>query len=503
MKNCTVAVIGDIIMDRYIWGDVTRISPEAPVPVVKVKRTTANLGGAGNVAMNLKGLGCTPILIGTRGEDPNGAVLMDMLNRESLEHHILTIPDHITTTKTRIIGQRQQVVRLDEESSNYIIPVLHAQLMKHIKSICSTVDAVIISDYGKGLMTENITKEIIKHCCAKKMPVFVDPKGVSWERYSNATCITPNTSELYLTAPFFVDPKGVSWERYSNATCITPNTSELYLTAPYDMQDESDLEKQATKLMQKLALEYLLVTRGSQGMTLFAKNASPTRIPAKAKEVFDVSGAGDTVIATITATFAAGLTMQEAAEIANKAASVVVGKIGTQPIEAIELRQIATGESLLKIVNRQVALSKISSWRNMGKKIVFTNGCFDILHVGHIKLLNAAAKEGDKLIVGLNSDASVKQLKGDKRPVVHEAQRATLLAGIKGVDLVVLFGEETPMDLILQFEPDVLVKGGDYQPETVVGYEAVVKNGGRVVIVPLVDGVSTSSFIQSVKNDAL
>jgi len=208
------------------------------------------LGGAGNVAMNLKGLGCTPILVGTRGEDPNGAVLMDILNRESLEHHILTIPDHITTTKTRIIGQRQQVVRLDEESSNYIIPVLHAQLMKHIKSICSTVDAVIISDYGKGLMTENITKEIIKHCCAKKMPVFVDPKGVSWERYSNATC-------------------------------ITPNTSELYLTAPYDMQDESDLEKQTTKLMQKLALEYLLVTRGAQGMTLFAKNASPTRIPAK------------------------------------------------------------------------------------------------------------------------------------------------------------------------------------------------------------------------------
>ena len=475
MKNCTVAVIGDIIMDRYIWGDVTRISPEAPVPVVKVKRTTANLGGAGNVAMNLKGLGCTPILVGTRGEDPNGAVLMDILNRESLEHHILTIPDHITTTKTRIIGQRQQVVRLDEESSNYIIPVLHAQLMKHIKSICSTVDAVIISDYGKGLMTENITKEIIKHCCAKKMPVFVDPKGVSWERYSNATC-------------------------------INPNTSELYLTAPYDMQDESDLEKQTTKLMQKLALEYLLVTRGAQGMTLFAKNASPTRIPAKAKEVFDVSGAGDTVIATITATFAAGLTMQEAAEIANKAASVVVGKIGTQPIEAIELRQIATGESLLerkKIVTRQVALSKISSWRNMGKKIVFTNGCFDILHVGHIKLLNAAAKEGDKLIVGLNSDASVKQLKGDKRPVVHEAQREILLAGIKGVDLVVLFGEETPMDLIQQFEPDVLVKGGDYQPETVVGYEAVVKNGGRVVIVPLVDGVSTSSFIQSVKNDTL
>ena len=475
MKNCTVAVIGDIIMDRYIWGDVTRISPEAPVPVVKVKRTTANLGGAGNVAMNLKGLGCTPILVGTRGEDPNGAVLMDILNRESLEHHILTIPDHITTTKTRIIGQRQQVVRLDEESSNYIIPVLHAQLMKHIKSICSTVDAVIISDYGKGLMTENITKEIIKHCCAKKMPVFVDPKGVSWERYSNATC-------------------------------ITPNTSELYLTAPYDMQDESDLEKQTTKLMQKLALEYLLVTRGAQGMTLFAKNASPTRIPAKAKEVFDVSGAGDTVIATITATFAAGLTMQEAAEIANKAASVVVGKIGTQPIEAVELRQIATGESLLerkKIVTRQVALSKISSWRNMGKKIVFTNGCFDILHVGHIKLLNTAAKEGDKLIVGLNSDASVKQLKGDKRPVVHEAQRAILLAGIKGVDLVVLFGEETPMDLIQQFEPDVLVKGGDYKPETVVGYEAVVKNGGRVVIVPLVDGVSTSSFIQSVKNDTL
>ena len=472
-QGSTVIIVGDIILDRYIWGDVARISPEAPVPVVRIKRKTTNLGGAGNVAMNLRGLGCTPILIGTRGDDPNAAALMKMLNQEKIDHHILPISDHITTTKTRIIGQNQQVVRLDEENLNYMTDAYYAKLMASMKPVFAKAGAVIISDYGKGLMTPAITEAIIEHCRVKKMPVFVDPKGASWEQY-----------------------------RY--ATCITPNSAELHLVAAYDKQDRSDFEEKATQIIHDLALEYLLVTQGAEGMTLFAKDTSPTRIPAKAKEVFDVSGAGDTVIATITAIFAAGLTLKNAAEIANQAAGIVVGKIGTQPIEAFELKQIAMGESLLnreKIVPRQVALSKIDAWRSTGKKIVFTNGCFDILHVGHIKLLNAAAKEGDKLIVGLNSDASVRRLKGDKRPIVHELQRAILLAGITGVDLVILFEEETPIDLIKAFEPDVLVKGGDYTPETVVGHESVVEGGGKVIIVPLVDGVSTSKVIQSVKHD--
>ena len=470
-KDCCVLVIGDIILDRYIWGSVNRISPEAPVPVVKTAGKTTNLGGAGNVAMNLKGLGCPHILMGTRGDDPDGEVLREALHRADIENIVLTIPGHPTTTKTRIIGQNQQIVRLDDEDPHYMTDEHYHALLRHIDTILPQTSVVIISDYGKGLLTSGLSQQIIAKSKAGNIPVFVDPKGVSWERYQAATAITPNSTEFNLVAPF----------------------SE---------KDDATLELQAKNLMRRLELEHLLVTRGAKGMSLLSQGGDTMHIPAKAREVFDVSGAGDTVIAVVAAAYSAGMPMDQAAALANVAAGIVVGKIGTQAIEKVELMQ-ALSESLAamepKVVDRNRALDRLAEWRRQGSRTVFTNGCFDILHIGHIKLLHAAAREGDKLIVGLNSDRSVKRLKGDNRPIVPEEERAAILSSIKGVDLVVLFDEETPLELIRAFKPDVIVKGGDYTPETVVGHEIVEKNGGKTVIVPLIEGISTTRVIDTIK----
>jgi D-beta-D-heptose 7-phosphate kinase/D-beta-D-heptose 1-phosphate adenosyltransferase len=469
-RDCSVLVIGDIILDSYLWGDVDRLSPEAPVPVVNVSRKTTNSGGAGNVAMNLKGLGCHHTLIGTRGDDTNGTVLLEILNQEKIENFILTIPGHPTTTKTRIIGQNQQLVRLDEEDLNYMTDCHNDTLVQHINKRLPDADVVILSDYGKGLLTPELTRQIISQCNAENIPVFIDPKGVSWEKYQSATV-------------------------------ITPNSTEFNLVAPYSETDPATLERQAEKLLHQLNLEYLLVTRGAKGMSLLQKNGDMTHIPAKAREVFDVSGAGDTVIAAVAAAFGAGISMDQAAAFANVAAGIVIGKLGTQAIQQVELKQSLSNSSLAlenKIVSKNYACDRIAHWRSNGSRIVFTNGCFDILHVGHIKLLHAAAREGDKLIVGLNSDNSVKHLKGEQRPIIPEEERAALLSNIKGVDLVVLFNQATPIELIEAFAPDVIVKGGDYTPETVVGHEVVQEYGGKVVIVPLVQGVSSTRVIESI-----
>jgi D-beta-D-heptose 7-phosphate kinase / D-beta-D-heptose 1-phosphate adenosyltransferase len=468
--NHTVVVVGDIILDRYIWGDVDRISPEAPVPVIRVKRKTMNLGGAGNVAMNLKGLGCRQILMGTRGDDRDGDCMASILKEEMIAHHLVTIPGHPTTTKTRIVGQNQQLARLDEETPEPVVDRYATQLKEQFDRALPTAGAVIISDYGKGAITPDTAGYIIQQCKRLDIPVFVDPKGISWEKYQGAFCITPNSAELNRVAPF-------------------------------TDTDDTELEAQARKIIDHLALDFLLVTRGSKGISLFRQGVAALKIPAEAKEVFDVSGAGDTVIATIAAAFAAGLTMQDAAALANMAAGIVIGKIGTQPIDTMVLKQASQDRALAgaeKIVTKKPALDRIADWRAHHDRIVFTNGCFDILHVGHIKLLHAAAAEGDRLIVGLNSDRSVRNLKGDKRPIVPEEERAALLSSIKGVDLVVLFDQATPIELIQAFTPDVIVKGGDYTPETVVGHEIVLAHGGKVVIVPLIQGVSTTHVIESI-----
>ena len=471
-SNQTILVIGYVMLDRYFWGNVERISPEAPVPVVKVTRKTISLGGAGNVAMNLKGLNCGHQLIGLRGLDENGDRLAGILEKQTIQNSLETIQTHPTTTKTRILGQGQQLLRLDEENSLGIAGQHLDRLLGILDDGLDIAAGVIISDYGKGIFKSDAAQRIIDQCRPLNIPVFVDPKGRDWEKYRGATCITPNTAEFNLVSPF-------------------------------DEFDDSSLEKQARKTIERLDLQYILMTRGARGMSLFSAHQPAVHISTEAQEVYDVSGAGDTVIATLAAAFCAGMKIQPAARLANTAAGIVVGKIGTQPIMAGELSQTLLGRTMTgagKCMAIDQAADLIKAWRKEGQRLVFTNGCFDILHVGHIKLLHAAAAHGDRLIVGLNSDQSVQHLKGASRPVVPESERAALLASIEGVDLVVVFDEETPLELIRRFMPDVLVKGGDYTPATVVGHEIVEQNHGQVVIVPLVDGVSTTKVIESMQD---
>ncbi len=470
-SDTTVVVIGDIMIDIYLWGKVKRISPEAPVPVVTINNKTHTLGGAGNVALNLSQTGCKTFLLSTTGDDTEADKIRDLLDQNKISHKLFQDKNTQTITKTRIIAQGQQLLRIDEEK---IIPPDTFILNKIVTSfdqLLPNVDAVILSDYGKGLLTSDIPKIIIEKCRKLSIPVFVDPKTNNWDRYRKATCVTPNLNEF----------------------------SQISLS-----QEEipEKMTADAEKIIKLFDLDYLLVTLGNKGMCLFFRNQKPFHIQTEAKDVYDVSGAGDTVISILAAACGKGLSIKEAAALANTAAGIVVGKIGTKPVNITELANALEKKStigLKKIMNKTEAETTVSEWKNHGNKIVFTNGCFDILHAGHIKLLHAAAKNGTKLIIGLNSDSSVKRLKGSGRPVLPENERAALLSAIYCVDMVVIFDEDTPINLIKSFAPDILVKGGDYTIETVVGHDIVTKNNGSVVLVPLEVGISTTNIIKSLQ----
>ncbi len=465
-----VVVVGDVMLDIYYWGEVKRISPEAPVPVVRVEHKTNRLGGAGNVALNLVNLGCKCSLVGIRGQDLLGEVLERRIKQEGIDGRLLKSRDHITTTKTRIIGRGQQLVRLDDESVRALSHDLDRNVYQEFLDAVRDADAVVISDYGKAVFSGNLAGVIIRYCKDRNIPVLVDPKGPDWSRYQGATCITPNWAEF------------------------------LQAAGHYSLGGE--MEDMAGGLMEAAGLSHLLVTRGSKGMEIFDRDGTHSSIPTVAKEVFDVSGAGDTVIATLAACLATGLDIQAAAGMANAAAGIVVGKLGTNPVTRLELEQALASSGLVgggKIKTWDQAVALVATWKSQGRKVVFTNGCFDLLHVGHIQLLEAAAAKGDVLVVGLNSDDSVTRLKGPSRPIMGQKQRAAMLAGITSVDLVVVFEQDTPLELIEALRPDVLVKGGDYTVETVVGHDLVGNWGGRVELVPLVAGISTSQVIASVK----
>ena len=467
-----IIVVGDVMLDLYYWGEVSRISPEAPVPVVRIKNKTRTLGGAGNVALNLMGIQCQTYLLGIKGKDMAGQWLSSILERKNIPHLLVQDENHSTTTKTRIVGQGQQLLRLDEETLRALSEDARSKMLEHFEQILPNAGAVILSDYGKGVLLGDMAQAIIKPCIKRGIPVFVDPKGDQWQRYHGATCITPNLSEFLL---------------FSGCT---------------NADDVDEMERCARAVIEQLGLTYLMITKGPQGMSLFGRDVSPMHIPTEAREVFDVSGAGDTVIATLAAAYSLGISMSEAARLTNIAAGVVVGKLGTQPIQSIDLKSALWDKNNIggkKICSSDEAQNIILNWRREGKKIVFTNGCFDILHIGHIKLLHTAASEGDKLVVGLNSDASVRGLKGESRPIMAEDERAALLASLKCVDLVVIFEESTPLALIEKFRPDILVKGKDYTPETVVGGDRVEGWGGKVVLAPLLKGVSTTKVIEQVK----
>lgn len=476
-EEANILVVGDIMLDRYVWGQVKRISPEAPVPVVQMQRTTETLGGAGNVASNLASLNCRVTVTGVCGDDSTGQALRHLLSSKGVVDRLVVDSDRPTTAKTRIMAHKQQILRLDEErvtpANDDVLSTIRDTVFEHLDD-CG---AVILSDYGKGVFVDaSFTQALIQSCRSRGVPVLVDPKGTDWRRYRGASGITPNTAELEAVA-------GVVLE-----------------------SDEALLIESAGKIRASCDLDWLLVTRGAHGMCLVDGDREPLMIPAQAREVYDVSGAGDTVIATLAAALSVGTPLAEAAYTANQAAGVVVGKLGTQPILASELSiAMAYGGrngfypySAAKMTDLDAALARVEEWQAADNRVVFTNGCFDLLHPGHISLLYKARSLGDRLVVGLNTDASIKRLKGSGRPILGEQDRAAMLGALECVDLVVPFGEDTPIELIKKIRPDILVKGSDYTVDQVVGKEVVEAYGGCVKLVDLIKGYSTTQLTEKV-----
>jgi D-beta-D-heptose 7-phosphate kinase/D-beta-D-heptose 1-phosphate adenosyltransferase len=463
-----ILVVGDIMLDRYIHGEVERISPEAPVPVLRHAQRYERAGGAANVAMNLAGLGCNAVLAGFWGADPEREEIKALLDRAGVDTVGVVSSSLPTISKTRIVGRMQQLLRLDIESREAPPAVEMERLVERATSLVDKVHAVILSDYAKGALSQTLCRSVIEAAKAKGIPVLADPKTPDLGKYSGATSVCPNLSELSL------------------ATGISSHQTETLLDA-------------GQELVAKHGIEFLTVTMSEKGIALLYPDRR-YHSPARAREVFDVSGAGDTVIATLAACLAGELQVESAVDLANLAAGIVVGKMGTVPIAQHELIAALTPSTNLtvgeKILDRERVAMRVAEWRASGEKIVFTNGCFDLLHVGHITLLEDCRRFGSKLVLGLNADASVCRLKGPTRPIVGENERARVMAALASVDAVVLFAEDTPLELIRVLKPDVLVKGGDYTIDTVVGHEEVFAFGGRVEIVPTVQGFSTTNIVR-------
>ncbi|HEX4771351.1 MAG TPA: D-glycero-beta-D-manno-heptose-7-phosphate kinase [Bryobacteraceae bacterium] len=460
-------VVGDIMLDKYVWGRVERVSPEAPVPIVRATHNSEQPGGAANVAMNLAGLGASVKVVGFAGEDADRMRVEALLTAAGVESAIISVAGFPTISKMRILGGQQQMLRLDIEKNEAPPAAAYDSLLQVVLDHLPSSSAVILSDYAKGVLTPSVCQQIIRAARSQNIPVLVDPKSADFSRYRGATTICPNLPEL------------------ANALRATSNEPEALLAAGQRMVPELDVA-------------YLVVTLSEKGIAV-VKETSYRVAPAAARQVFDVSGAGDTVISVLALSAACGLPVEDAVQLANVAAGVVVGKVGTVPIQKFELISALSGELAVhaeeKILSLDRLFGRVAAWRLSGQKIVFTNGCFDLLHIGHITVLERARQEGDRLIVALNGDQSVALLKGPGRPLVHQRDRAQILAALAAVDAVVIFDEQTPLAIIEAIRPDVIVKGGDYTENEVVGAPQVRSWGGRVKIVPLVKGFSTTGLI--------
>jgi D-beta-D-heptose 7-phosphate kinase/D-beta-D-heptose 1-phosphate adenosyltransferase len=469
-----ILVVGDLMLDRYIFGEVDRISPEAPVPVLRHARRYERAGGAANVAMNLAGLGCQTYLAGFWGDDAEKTELAAILEAAQVNTLGVVTGSLPTISKTRIVGRVQQLLRLDIESLDERPAVEDERLMERATELTAKMSAVILSDYAKGALNAQLCDAVIRAARAAGLPVFVDPKTPDFSKYSGATTVCPNLGEL------------------AAATGVAAHRTEALIAAAQGLLAEHDFE-------------FLTVTMSEKGIMVIEPEAS-YHSAARAREVFDVSGAGDTVIAALAAGITGGLKIRTAVDLANVAAGIVVAKVGTVPVAKHELIAALTPSSGIaggdKILDSERAATRVAEWRAAGETIVFTNGCFDLLHVGHIALLEQCGRFGSKLVLGLNSDASVRRLKGPDRPIVGERERAQVMAALAAVDAVVLFEEDTPLELIRCLRPDVLVKGGDYTVETVVGHEEVLAAGGRVEIVPIVGRFSTTSIVKKLSESA-
>lgn len=473
LPNLRIAVIGDLMVDRYIFGSVSRISPEAPVPVNQVKKMKEVLGGAANVAANLANLDTHVFIAGVVGQDNHGDLLQDLLDSNGIDYSGVVISkERSTITKMRILGDRQQMMRLDFETVRNVDLQEERLLISWLTTLCQNgLDGIVISDYGKGVCTGTLLGQVFDLANRYQIPTIVDPKGTQWEKYDGATYITPNVKELSERVGYSIK------------------------------NDDENIVAAAKEVLATNNLQHIIVTRSEKGISVIAKDGQIWHNPATQQEVFDVSGAGDTVVATMICSIAANLSMRTALHVANGAAGIVVSKVGTYPIHRQELIDLWMSLQEEKYTEKVLyswdeMKNLVQQWKNRGDIVVFTNGCFDILHRGHITYLQEAAQLGDHLIVGLNSDASVRCLKGETRPLVEEEDRAYLLSALGCVDGVVLFDEETPHQLLEIIRPNILVKGGDYKVDDVVGREFV----DSVQILSFKDGYSTTDVVNKIAN---
>jgi D-beta-D-heptose 7-phosphate kinase / D-beta-D-heptose 1-phosphate adenosyltransferase len=464
-QQAGVLVVGDVMLDRYWHGPTGRISPEAPVPVVKVEQSEERPGGAANVAMNIASLGGSAHLIGLTGNDEPATVLNQKLTSLNVKCDFVALDDIPTITKLRILSRGQQLIRLDfEDKAEHFDPQL---ITSRMIKVLSQVKAVILSDYAKGTLEH--VQVFIQVAKDHGVPVFIDPKGSDFERYRGASLLTPNLSEFEAVVG--------------------------------KVKDEAMLVEKGLELIEKFDLGALLVTRSENGMTLLRRGEKPFHLPTLAKEVYDVTGAGDTVISVLAASVAAGKPLDEACALANAAAGVVVGKVGTATISTIELAEAVHGsqDTDFGVISEQSLIKAVRKAQERGEKVVMTNGCFDILHAGHVSYLNHARKLGERLIVAVNTDESVKRLKGPGRPVNSTDRRMAVLAGLGAVDWVVSFSEDTPQRIIANVLPDLLVKGGDYLVEDIAGGKEVIEAGGEVKVLNFEEGCSTTEIIEAIK----
>ena len=476
-RKTNVLVVGDLMLDRYWQGATSRISPEAPVPVVRVEQFENRPGGAGNVAVNIAALGGSVSVDGFAGQDEAGGLLEEALRSKGV-HCCFELQDTVTTiTKLRVLSRHQQLIRLDFEDgfSGQDYRTLLTRFTRYVKE----ADVIVLSDYGKGTL----------HGINKPRDPSAIPDMIRIARE--------------VGKPVLIDPKGNDFDIYRGATLLTPNLAEFEAIAGH-CQNDDEIGAKGQSLRKRLALEALLITRSDRGLTLLREGQPPLHISARAREVYDVTGAGDTVIAVMAAAMAAGETLESAATLANIAAGIVVGKLGAATVTVAELQDAVTAQyhgvasSHARIVEEDALIAIIQESKDLGEKIVMTNGCFDILHAGHVGYLEQARQLGDRLIVAVNDDHSVTRLKGPGRPVTTLKQRMRVLAALQSVDWVVSFSEDTPQRLICRILPDILVKGGDYQPQDVAGHDCVKRNHGDVIVLGYEEGCSTTDIIDTI-----
>jgi D-beta-D-heptose 7-phosphate kinase/D-beta-D-heptose 1-phosphate adenosyltransferase len=471
--RCHLLVIGDLMIDEYVWGDVERISPEAPVQVVSVKNEEYTLGGSGNVVKNLVALGAKVTVLGVTGADRDAKRLIEKLTEMGVDSWgIIGEPGRPTTRKTRIIADHQQVLRIDRETKKDISSPTLETLMDFAEKNIPAVDVVLISDYAKGLITRSLVSKLVAVAKAHGKITIADPKGLDYAKYA-----------------------GIS--------LLTPNRKEASIASGIEILDEKTLSKAATSLLKKAGVEKLLITCGKDGMVFFEPNQKPFKVKTDAREVYDVSGAGDTVVAVLGLGLAAGLSYKEAITLANTAAGIVVSKVGTATVSKNELAQAISRtpeDPAIKCRSLNELSELCRNLKQTHKRIVLTNGCFDLLHVGHIKLFSASKQLGDVLIVAIDDDDSVRRLKGHGRPVINAKERLRILSALDSVDYVLVFASNELDKVIATIRPDILTKGNDYESEEVLGREIVAGYGGRIELIPITEEISSTQIINNIRN---